>query len=119
MVNRKRAQANREAVRKTVKTAVTGVRKAGSRVAKVLAETPEYIYLQRNDHAIRREMREHMRSIGKRAMTLHKRARRESPFAKFPAIMKELERLADLEQEFRENRVKLSRLKERMKKTGR
>jgi hypothetical protein len=60
-----------------------------------------------------------MRSIGKRAMILHKRTRGESPFSRFPAILRELENLAGLEQEFRDNRVKLSQLRERMKRARR
>jgi hypothetical protein len=102
-------------VRKTVNKAVGKVRKAGGRLAHTVAEAPELVSLHRNDRAIRSEMDDHLRAIGKRAFALHKRARGDSPFSRFETIMRELDTLVRLDEEFRSNRVRLKQLQEEIR----
>jgi hypothetical protein len=108
----------RGSVRKAVGKVATEVRKAGGRVAHAVVDTSELIYLRRNDRAIRSEMGEHMHAIGKRAFSLHKRARGESPFSRFTTIMRELDALVRLEEEFRTNRARLAQHRQEMRHRG-
>ena len=101
----------KKAARKVIKRAG----KTGSQALHVLEETPELIQLQRTDRALRSEMDDHKRTIGNRVHSLHRRARGESPFVGFKTIMKELEALARVEEEYRLNRVHLNQLKERVR----
>lgn len=101
-------------IRKELEKAARGARKVGGRVANFVAETPEFVALKRNDRALRSEMDEHMRKIGRRAVTLSKRAK-QNPFRRFPTITRELEALARLEEEYRANRIRLNEVKREMK----
>lgn len=96
----------------SAKSAIDEVRRVGGRVAHVLAETPEFVQVTRNDRALRSEMDEHYRAIGKRVLMLHKRARAESPFARYRLIMKELEALTRVEEEYRSNRARMNELRQ-------
>jgi hypothetical protein len=99
-----------EAAKKTLKEA----RRVGRRVITAVADVPELVQLQRNDRALRSEMDDHLRSIGKRVLILHKRSRRESPFARFRAIMEELKALERVEEEYRSTRVRLKQVRDEM-----
>jgi hypothetical protein len=95
-----------EAIKQTIKGA--------RRIAHAASEVPELIQLQRSDRALRSEMDDHLRSIGKRVFFLHKRARGESPFARYPVIMEELDVLRGVTEEYRTNRVRLKQVREEM-----
>lgn len=111
--NRTNATASKR-IRKELEKAAKGARKIGGRVANIMAETPEFVALVRNDRALRSEMDEHMRRIGRRALILHKRTKK-NPFDNFPVITRELETLTRLETEYRLNRVRLNEVKREMK----
>lgn len=92
------------------------VEKATRRVAQAVADTPEYISLQRNDRALRSEMSESYEKIGKRVMLLYKKTRGETPFERYKSIREELLKLEGLENEYRENRSHLAEAKRKIKK---
>jgi hypothetical protein len=105
-----------KALRSAMDRAVAGAKRVGGRVAHAVAETPEYVATQRTDRALRSEIDDHLRSIGRRALILHKRSRGEPPFARFREITRELETVSKLEEEYRENRARLNDLRREMRR---
>jgi hypothetical protein len=96
---------------KTVKKA----RKFGGKVANAVAETPEYVALSRNERAIKSEIDEHLRAIGRRVLALHKRAGDSVELARYKTIRNHLEDLDQLHKEYRSNRVRLNEVREQIK----
>lgn len=92
------------------------VESATRRVAQAVADTPEFISLQRNDRALRSEIGESYEKIGKRVMLLYKKARAESPFERYKTIREELLKLEGLEHEYRENRSRLAEAKRKIRR---
>lgn len=111
----KAKQETKEMARKVIERAET----VGARALKALGETPELIQLRRTERALRSEMDDHMRAIGKRAYVLYKKARGEPPFSRFKTITRELEALTRVEEEYRRNKVQLNRVRERIRGKGR
>jgi hypothetical protein len=103
-------------VRKTVNKAIIKKRRAGGRVTQADAKSSELVVLRRNDRVLRTEMVYHMHAIGKRAFSLHKRARGDSPFSRFKSIMGHLDTLVLLEDEFRTTRARLARLRKELRR---
>jgi len=103
-------------IRKGIERATKEARKVGGRMSQAVSDTPEFISLQRNDRALEHEMTESYEKIGKRVVILHKRSKGESPFARYTAILDELEKLERLELEYRENKAQLAEVKRLIKK---
>ena len=103
-------------IRKGLERAARQARRVGGRMSQAMSDTPEFISLQRNDRALQHEMNEIYEKIGKRVVLLHKRAKGESPFSRYTAILGELDRLEGLEREFRENKAQLAEVKRLIKK---
>ncbi|MDH3216434.1 MAG: hypothetical protein OEN01_09110 [Candidatus Krumholzibacteria bacterium] len=116
MTNQTQQKRLSKQIRKGIEKAARQARKVSGRVAHAVAETPEFISLRRNDHALRSEMDDCYRTIGKRVQLLHKRSRGENPFNRFKAIMGALERLEYLEDEYRDNRARLTEVKRQMRR---
>jgi hypothetical protein len=74
------------------------------RVAQVVEEPRQLRQLRRNDRAIRSEMQDYYMAIGKRVANLHKRIRGESPLNRYKAILRDIEKVIRLEEEYKSNR---------------
>jgi hypothetical protein len=103
-------------IRKGLERAARQARRVGGRVSQAMADTPEFISLQRNDRALQHEMNEVYEKIGKRVVVLHKRSKGESPFSRYTAILGEIERLETLEREYRVNKAQLAEVRRLIKK---
>jgi hypothetical protein len=95
-------------VREVMERTAHEARRAGEKLGHSLKESGEYLRLRHAGNAIRMEMDEHFRAIGKRAFALSKRARGENPFARFRQIVEEVETLERLEKRFQDVRTRLS-----------
>jgi len=111
-----RNESTSDYIRKNIERAARRARKVGGRVAQAVAETPEFISLQRNDRALRSEMSECFERIGKRALLLHKRSKGKALFNRYSAVQKDLEKLERLEEEYRDNKSRLAELKRQLRK---
>jgi len=115
----KNGAAKRSGVQKTMDEVSKRAQKMGSRIVQVAQETPQYISLRRQEHGIRAELDDELKAIGKRVRSLHRSAKKNSPFERYSAIMQHLETIERLEKEFSQVRVKLNTVKEEMRGKGR
>jgi hypothetical protein len=104
-----------ESIQKTFGTAVKKAQKVGGKIAHAVSETPEYIALSRNERAIKSEIDDNLRAIGRRVMALHKRAGDKLIFARYGAIQRHLDALNQLHKEYRSNRIRLNEVREEIK----
>lgn len=112
-----RAKTVSDHIRESVEYTSDKAKEVGSRIARAVSETPEYISLQRNDRALRGEMSETLEKIGKRVQLLYKRSKDgATPFERYSSIRKELERMDRLETEYRDNKAKLADVKRQIRK---
>jgi hypothetical protein len=117
-INSTSKRAETDSLQKTIKKATKKAKKISGKIVDAVAETPELISLRRNEHAIRSEIDDQMLAIGKRVLSLHKRARKSSPFERYSTLMTHLDTLARLEKEYSSNRVQLNQLRERIRGKG-
>jgi hypothetical protein len=104
-----------EKIQKMIGKAVRKARNVGGKVAQVVSETPEYIALSRNEKAIKSEIDDNLRAIGKRVMALHKKAGDSLVFARYRTISRHLDALDHLHKEYRSNRVRLNEVRQEIK----
>jgi hypothetical protein len=102
-------------VRKTVAKAVIKKRKASGPVTRADARSSKLAALRRNDRVLRTERVYHMRAIGKRVFSRHKRACGDGPFNRFRGIMGHLDTLVLLEDEFCTPRARPAQLRNKLR----
>lgn len=107
------------AFKRGIESATRKAKEVGGKIAHVVSEVPELVSLQRNDRALRSEMDDELKKIGKGILNLHKRSRGRSPFLKYKTVMKHLENLDGLEKEYRSNKIRLNTLREELRGKGR
>ncbi len=94
-------------------------RQVGRRVSDLVQDAPEYLQARRSERALRAEMDDHCRAIGKRVIALCKRSQGDHrPFARFSAIEREVDAHARVEEEYRATRERLSQLRAEMRGRG-
>ena len=108
---KKKASAAAARVSASAEQMADRAKQVGRRVSEVVQDAPEFVQAKRNERALRAEMDDHCRTIGKRVVALSKRARGESPFARFQAISREVDAFARVEEEYRSNRERLGQLR--------
>jgi hypothetical protein len=104
-----------ETIQRTIEKAAKKTQKVGGKIAQAVSETPEYIALKRNERAIKSEIDDHLLAIGKRVMSLHKRAGDRVAFARYKTITDHLESLDQLHSEYRTNRIRLNEVRDQIK----